>query len=251
MARAVNRENVMQIQGTTALVTGANRGIGRALALALVRAGASKVYAAARDVARLAPLVAEGDGRIIPLALDVTSPTQIADAARAASDVTLLFNNAGVWDSGSFLDSAAQAIERDLAVNYLGTLAVARAFAPTLIARPGAALINVLSVVSLATMPALGGYSASKAAAWAMTQGLRAELTPRGVAVFAVFPGPVDTDMTRNVPMDKTSPSEVATAILDGVVRDTLDIYPDPMSKQVHATWAHDPSGLVQQFAAM
>jgi NAD(P)-dependent dehydrogenase (short-subunit alcohol dehydrogenase family) len=238
----------MDIQNRIALVTGANRGIGRALTEALLRGGAERVYAGARDVAQLAPLAAAHGGRLIPLALDVTDRRQVAAAAERAGDVDLLVNNAGVLASGSLLASSEQQLEQDMSVNYLGTLWMARNFVPALAAKQGA-LVNLLTVVSLAPMPALGGYSASKAAAWSMTAALRAELAPRGVRVFAVFPGPIDTDMTRGIDLPKTSATDAAAAIVAGLQREELDIYPDPMSQSTRLTWQADPRELLRQFA--
>lgn len=241
----------MQIQTSIALVTGANRGMGRALTLALVDAGAAKVYASARDPQQLTELVRTGEGKIIPLQLDVTDSAQIAQAAALAGDVNLLLNNAGVWASGSVLDSSAEQLERDLATNYLGTLNVIRAFVPVLErTRPGA-IANILSVVSLAAMPALGGYSASKAAASSMTQALRAELQGRNIQVHGIYPGPIDTDMVRHVDLPKSSPITTARAILAGIEQDQLDIFPDPMSQGAHETWSKDPHALTRQFASM
>lgn len=241
----------MQIEQATALVTGANRGIGRALALALVRAGARKVYAAARDLKQLGPVAEEGGSAIVPLQLDVTDEAQIARAAERASDISLLFNNAGVWVSGSVLSSSRAQLELELATNYIGTLNVTRAFVPVLERTRPSGIVNVLSVVSLAAMPALGGYSASKAAENSMSQALRAELAPRGIEVFGVFPGPIDTDMTRAVDMPKTSPGVTAAAIVAGVAAGQLDIFPDPMSQTVRDAWSKDPNALTRQFASM
>ena len=240
----------MELTNTVALVTGANRGIGRALTLALIEAGAAKVYAGARDPRLLEPLLPHGSGRIVPLQLDVTKPEQVARAAERAGDTKLLFNNAGVLSSGSFLQSSREQLEADLAINYFGTLEVTRAFVPVLERASGGAIVNVLTVVSLAAMPALGGYAASKAATWSMTQAFRGELAPRGIPVFAVFPGPIDTDMSRDIPLDKTSPEATARAIVAGVARDQLDIFPDPMSQAVGQTWATDPNELGRQFAS-
>ena len=241
----------MQIKDSIALVTGANRGIGRALTQALIQAGAAKVYASARDPQQLQSLVAEGQGKVVALQLDVTEPAQIERAAASASDVTLLFNNAGVWASGSVLSSDRAELERDLAINYFGALAVTRAFLPALERARKAAVVNILSVVSLAAMPAMGGYSASKAAASSMTQALRGEPAARSIDVHAVFPGPIDTDMTREVEMPKTSPTVTARAIVAAVEAGQLDIFPDPMSQGVHETWSKNPAEVVRQFSGM
>jgi NAD(P)-dependent dehydrogenase (short-subunit alcohol dehydrogenase family) len=237
----------MKIADTVALVTGANRGLGRALVADLLVRGARRVYAAARD-----PRAILEDRRVVPLQLDTTDPAQVQAAAAAAPDVRLLVNNAGVLASTSVLDSARESLQRDLDVNYHGTLNVVRAFLPTLSAPAAsgdAAIVNVLSVVSMASMLGLGGYSASKAAAWSLTQALRAELRARGVRVHAAFPGPIDTDMTHGMELVKTSPADVARAILDGVEAGHDDIAPDPMSADVLATFLRDPRELERQFA--
>jgi NAD(P)-dependent dehydrogenase (short-subunit alcohol dehydrogenase family) len=228
---------------TIALVTGSNRGLGRALVEELHARGAAKIYAASRT----------GDGvptlaRVVPLALDVTDRASVRAAAAAARDVTLLVNNAGTLASYSVLGADRDGFARDLAVNYYSVLDVVRAFEPNL-AR-GAAIANVLSVVSLASMPGLGGYSASKAAAWSLTQSLRGELRAKGIRVHAVFPGPIDTDMIRALDMVKASPAEVARATLDGIAAGADDIAPDAMSRGVLATFAGDPRAVERQFAS-
>ncbi len=242
-------ENPTKLENTIAFVSGANRGIGLALVHVLLQGKTKKVYAAARDVSSLQRL-ASAHPSLVPVQLDITNPAQVATAAKHATDVTLLFNNAGVLSSGSLLDTPLDAIEKDLNTNALGTLAMSRAFAPALVAN-GGAMVNTLTVVSLASMPALGGYSASKAASSSMTQGLRGELGKKGVRVFAVFPGPIDTDMSKDITLPKTSAADTAKAIVDGVLAGTLDIFPDPMSKQIGATFASSPGEVAKMFAAM
>lgn len=242
----------MKIHDSIALVTGANRGLGRALVASLLERGARRVHAAVRDLAAAEDVRALDPERVRPLVLDVTDPAQISAAALAASEVDLLVNNAGSLASYAVLGAAEEAVRRDFEVNFWGVLALARAFEPVLAraaAAGGAAIVNVLSVASLASMPALGGYSASKAAAWSLTQSLRGELAPRGIQVYAAFPGPIDTDMIRTFDMPKTSAAGVARGILAGVEAGTLDIAPDPMSTGVLATWKKDPDAVAQQFA--
>ena len=248
----------MQIRDSVALVTGANRGIGRALVDALLAADARRVYAAARDVRTLASLAAANPTRVVPLAVDVTDARQVEAAAECAPDVTLLVNNAGALAMGGVLDAPLELVARDVDTNYYGVLRMARAFAPALVANAagtpdgrGAAVVNLLTVVALASMPGLSAYNASKAAAWSITQSLRAALGPRGVEVFGVFPGAVDTDMIRDFDMPKTGAAEVARAVLAGVEAGTEDIFPDPMSRQLYAAWAQDHKAVERQFAAM
>jgi short-subunit dehydrogenase len=240
----------MQITQSVALVTGANRGIGRALVEALVAGGATKVYAAGRDRTALDALAASAPGRIVPLTLDVTDADAVARLGSIATDVNLLINNAGVLDFGSPLDMPIAAIERNFAVNFYGPIRTTRALAPVIAGNGGGAVVNIASIVSLASMPSLSGYAASKAALWSFGQALRAELAAKVIAFHSVFPGPVDTDMAAEIPMQKTSPAEVARAILAGVVEGREDIFPDPMSASVGAAWAQDHKAVEKQFAA-
>lgn len=240
----------MNIEGSVALVTGANRGIGRALTKALLTRGVRRVYAAARNLESLAAVVEEGGQRVIGLELDVTKPAHIAAVAARASDVSLLFNNAGVIGSQHLLTSKKSALEVDFATNFYGMLDVTKAMLPA-IEKSRGGIVNLLTLLSYASMPALGGYSAAKAAALSLTQALRAELRPRNVAVFGVFPGAVDTDMIRGFEMPKASPDAVASAILDGVLAGDEDIYPDPMSRDLIAKYRAEPKSLERVFGSM
>lgn len=236
----------MKIQNANAFVTGANRGIGRAVVEALLAAGAGKVYAAARNTGQLA----FSDPRVVPIALDVTDATAVKAAAAAAPDVDLLINNAGVLHYTSQAEGDIDDIRRDFEVNYFGVIAVTRAFLPSLKKARGA-IVNLNSVVSFGSMPGIGGYSASKAASHSLTLGLRGELAAHGVTVHGVYPGPIDTDMAKDIPMDKASPEEVATAILAGIEAGTTHIAPDPMARSVVDTWISAPKAIEEQFAAM
>jgi NAD(P)-dependent dehydrogenase (short-subunit alcohol dehydrogenase family) len=240
----------MEIRGITALVTGANRGIGLSLVGALLERGAAKVYATGRRAADLEGAAALDKARVVPLQLDVTNGAERFRAAQAATDVAVLFNNAGVLDLGSVLDVSSTAVAREFEVNCFGLLHVTRAFAPTLVAHKGA-VVNMLTLVALASMPALGAYNASKAAAWSLTQSLRADFAKRDVRVFGVFPGAVDTDMIKAIDMLKTPPQAIAAAILDGLQAGTEDIFPDPMSQALYAQWVMDHKGVERQFASM
>jgi len=237
----------MKIQGSIALVTGANRGLGRALVAALLEAGAAKVYAAARDARK----IAAQDPRVVPLTLDTTSPEQIAAAAARAGDVTLLVNNAGVSTSAHVLTTSPAAMDADFRVNVHGTLAVIKAFLPALERAPGGAtIVNVLSLSSLASVPMFGGYSASKAAAYSITQALRPALKPRRIDVLAALPGPIDTDMVKDVQLPKASPADVARALLAGVEKGDEEIYPDPMAAEMGALWNRSPKDYERAFAS-
>ena len=241
----------MNFTNKTALVTGANRGIGLALVAALIKAGARKVYAGTRNADQLAAAVALDPARVFPLRLDIADRSQVDAAATAAGDVEILINNAGVLDFGDALTVPVAAIERNFAVNVFGTLAMARAFAPIIEKNGGGAITNLLSVVSLASIPGLAGYNASKAALWSLTQSLRGTLAPRGISVHGVFPGPVDTDMASEITMPKTSPAEVAQAVLEGMASGAEDIFPDPMAREVYAGWSKDHKAVERQFAAL
>jgi NAD(P)-dependent dehydrogenase (short-subunit alcohol dehydrogenase family) len=239
----------MQIKGTVALVTGANRGIGAALVRALLDRGASKVYATARRREDLGSLDG-ADRRITPVRLDVTDASQLAELRDRVKDVNILFNNAGVLSVGSVLDASPEAFSQTFDVNFFGPLNTTRALAPTLAQHDGA-VVNILTVAALASIPGLGVYNASKAAAWSLTQSLRADLAKQGVKVFSVFPGPVDTDMARGFDMAKTPPALVAEEVLNGVEAGDEDIFPDPMSRQLYVQWTTDHKAIERQFAAM
>lgn len=238
-----------RIAGTVAFVSGANRGIGRALVEALLARGAARVYAGARDPRSLAALAESHGERVVPLPLDVTDPASVDAAAAAAPDVTLLVNNAGIALMGDLLDGAAEeALQQQLEVNLYGALRLTRAFAPALGAR-GGAVVNLASVASLVNFPLLPTYSISKAATHSLTQALRAALAPRGVHVAGVYPGPIDTDMARAIPVEKTSPEAAAHAILDGLEAGEADVFPDGMSRQFGSAFYADARALERQLA--
>ncbi len=240
----------MNLQGTTALVTGANRGIGRALVAALLERGARRVYAAARKTDALKAVVDLDPSRVVALSLDVSDRAAIGALPQRVPDLKLLINNAGVLDFGSALDVPLEAVERNLAVNFYGPLLTTRALAPVIETNGGGAVVNLLTIVARASMPALAGYPASNAASWALTQSLRASLAGKGISVHAVFPGPVDTEMAAAIPLQKTSAADVAKAILDGVEAGRDDIFPDPMSASVYEAWKKDHKAVERQFAA-
>ena len=225
----------MQLNGTVALVTGANRGIGAALTQALLAAGAAKVYAAARTP----DLIDNTD--VTPVRIDVTSSTDIAAAADACRDVTLLINNAGIGSAMSALSARAEDGGRDIFnTNVFGVLGVTRAFAPIIEANGGGTIVNILSVASWRSSPVLAVYCASKAAAWSLTSSLRLELAPRAIHVIGVHCGFVDTDLTAGIPGDKLSPGDVARATLAAIAADHDEVLVDEVSREVRARLA-DP----------
>ena len=239
----------MKIENSVALVTGANRGIGRALVDALLERGAKRVYAAARDRSTLDGLVGS-DARVRAIRLDVRNRADAQEAAKIAADVSLLVNNAGVLALGGPADVSLDQVRDSMETNYFGTLNVITAFIPALERQHGA-IVNMLTLVALASMPGLSAYNASKAAGLSLTQSFRGDLAKRGIAVHGVFPGAVDTDMIRSFTMPKTPSIDVARAILDGVEAGVEDIFPAPMSKQVYAAWRQDHKAVEKQFASM
>jgi len=218
----------MKLKDKTIVVTGANRGIGQALVEEALRRAARRVYAGTRQ-----PL-AHLDGRVTPLTLDVTNAAQIEGAVERVESLDILINNAGLALYDDLSNRAA--LERHLAVNLFGTYGVTQAFLP-LLTRSRGAIVNVLSVTALAALPLIPAYSISKAAAFSLSQSLRALLAGRGVRVHAVLTGPVDTDMSRDLDIPKASPESVARAIFDGVEKEEEDIFPDPMSESMAQSW--------------
>jgi len=216
------------LEGKTVLVTGANRGLGHALAGEALSRGATRIYAAARRPLTLT------DARVTPVRLDVTDADHIRALADRVESLDVLINNAGV----SLIDdlSGRAAIEQHLAVNLFGTYAVTQALLP-LLTRSRGAVVNVLSLAALATVPVTPAYAISKAAAFSMSQSLRALLAGQGVSVHIALPGPIDTDMIRDWDIPKTAPVDVARAILDGLESGEEEIFPDPMSAAVAPCW--------------
>jgi NAD(P)-dependent dehydrogenase (short-subunit alcohol dehydrogenase family) len=218
----------MKIRNSVALVTGANRGLGEALVKALLAAGASKVYAAARD---LSSITLTGVERI---QLDVTRPEEVAAAANACPDVTLLINNAGISRSSPLLSAASAAAARaELETNFFGPLAMSQAFAPVLAANGGGAIVNVLSALSWINLSGAATYSASKSAAWSLTNGLRNELRAQGTQVVGLHVGFMDTDMARSVTAPKASPAEVARQTLEALEAGLEEVLADDVTRRV------------------
>jgi NAD(P)-dependent dehydrogenase (short-subunit alcohol dehydrogenase family) len=212
-----------------ALVTGANRGLGKQFASQLVARGA-KVYAAARR-----PETIDVPG-VVPVQLDITDPESVARAANLAGDVNVLINNAGVSTGAQLLTGPTDDVRLEMETHYFGTLSVTRAFTPIIEANGGGAILNVLSVLSWAHVPAFGAYSAAKAASWAMTDAIRQELAPRGIHVGALHVGFMDTDMAAFVPEDqKVDPSAVAKQALDGLFAGEPEVLADDLSRTVKA----------------
>ncbi len=226
----------MKIKDSVALVTGANRGLGKSLVDALRQAGARKIYAGARNTAGMII----GDA-IRPTILDITNAAQVEAAAAQCGDVDILINNAGVARFTPAL--AAPTVENartEMETNYFGTLAMCRAFAPVLRQNGGGVIVNILSVVSFFNAPMQGTYCASKAASWSLTKAVRFELRTQGTKVIAVYPGYIDTDMTVNSAGPKSSPAEIASRVLDGIENDIEDVLADDRARSVFAELRKD-----------
>jgi NAD(P)-dependent dehydrogenase (short-subunit alcohol dehydrogenase family) len=229
------------LAGRTVLVTGANRGIGKALVEEALRRGAQRVYAGTRR-----PLT-HPDARVTALALDITDDEQVREVARTVGELDVLVNNAGLSAADDLDDRAV--LERHLAVNLFGTRAVTLALLPHL-ARSRGTVVNVLSVAAVAALPVLPAYSISKAAALSFTQSLRATVAAQGVGVHAVLAGPVDTDMSRDLDVPKAAPAAVARAIFDGVARGDEEIFPDPLAAALEPGWESGPIKVLERMNA-
>ena len=238
----------MKIQGSSALVTGANRGLGARLVQELLAAGAAKVYATARDPQSI-PASTLTDRRVRHLSLDITNPDSVAAAAADAPDLTILVNNAGVLAFGGVLDGDLNDFDRDLRTNYLGTLSITRAFIPILERNRPAAIVNILTLIALAPAGPMAGYSASKAAAHSMTQALRAELRGRDIHVLGAYPGGIDTDMLAGVDVPKADPGLVAGRIIAALESNETTNFPDDTSAGAGSTYLTDPLKLEELLA--
>jgi NAD(P)-dependent dehydrogenase (short-subunit alcohol dehydrogenase family) len=227
----------MKIEGSIALVTGANRGLGSAFARGLLAAGAAKVYAAARDPGS----VALPD--VVPVRLDVTRAEHVAALARELTDVTLLVNNAGIGEFGSLLaPGAIDALQRQFDTNAVGPLRLVQAFAPVLARNGGGAVVNVLSVLSWLTLAgASGGYSASKAAGWALSNALRQELKAQGTELLAVHAAFIDTDMARGAAGPKIAPDDVVRQAIAALQAGEPELLADVTTRNVHAGLVAEP----------
>ena len=226
----------MKLQDSVALVTGANRGLGLAFTQALLAAGVRKVYAAARDPASIK------QAGVQAVKLDVTSAAEVEALAKKLSDVTLLVNNAGIALGSSFLaPGAIEAQRAELDTNFFGPLLLARAFAPVLAKNGGGAIVNVLSALSWVTFPSNSTYSATKSAAWSLTNGLRNELAGQGTQLLGLHVGYMDTDMVRHIEAPKSKPEDVVRQTLEALEAGKSEILADEPSRQIKKNLSAEP----------
>jgi NAD(P)-dependent dehydrogenase (short-subunit alcohol dehydrogenase family) len=228
----------MQIQGSIALVTGANRGLGRHFAQQLLERGAAKVYAGSR---RIESVDLPG---VEAVQLDITDPASVAAAARTTADATILINNAGIATFANLVEGDEDAIRREMETNFFGTLNMVRAFAPVLGANGGGAVLNILSVLSWRSFGVGNAYAAAKAASWSLTNGARLELAGQGTQVLGLHVGGIDTDMLAAVEAEKADPADIARAGLDGIEAGALEVLADRNAVELKAILNTDPSTL-------
>jgi NAD(P)-dependent dehydrogenase (short-subunit alcohol dehydrogenase family) len=238
----------MDFKNQTILITGSNRGIGKALVEASLKVGAKKIYAAARDVSSVPDF---NDDRVEVIELDITNANHIAKAVELAGDINVLLNNAGVADFNSMLEGPMDRVQRDMDVNYFATLAMMRAFIPVLARNDFSAIVNIASIAAFVNFPMLGGYSASKAALFSATQAARIELASKNISVHSVNPGPIDTDMAAGMEMDKATPEDTAKNIVESLKDGVPDIFPDAQGAGMFELWKDDYRKLEAAVAEM
>jgi len=240
---------VFDVRGKVALVTGANRGIGKAIVETLLDRGAAKVYAAVRDASSATPLVEAHGEKVVPVRIDLNEPATITEAAAAAGDVQLVVNNAGILKTASALDpKAIEALQAEIEVNVYGLIRMAQAFAPVLKESGGGAFVQLNSIASLKCFPDFTTYCASKAAAYLVTQGLKDLLAEQGTAVLSVHPGPIDTDMAHAAGMGDMadSPEKVAVGMVDALSAGKFHLFPDTMAEQIGSAYASFAENVVE-----
>jgi NAD(P)-dependent dehydrogenase (short-subunit alcohol dehydrogenase family) len=240
----------MEITGRRVLITGANRGLGRALALACLRAGAAEVIAATREPQdlRLTDDV-KLQARVTPARIDVTSDEEVEAAARQSGPVDILINNAGIAVFGGVFKAPPEEIRREVEINYLGVVRMVRAFAPAMAERGDGLIVNIASQLGKVSLPALGTYCATKAALLALSQAMRGDLAPRGVRVISVLPCTIDTDMSRGYDIPKISPEVAASEILEAIRSEARETMIGDEARQLMSSLAADPAAVEQAFS--
>lgn len=242
----------MQVQGAIALVTGANGGIGQYYIQGLQAAGATRIYAGARNPDSLKDIAATDPDRIIPILLDITDEASVKAASETYSDVNLLINNAGVgFNQRLVADINFDKVRSEIEVNYLGLLRMCLAFAPVLKANGGGAIVNMLTILAKVNFPLNASYCASKAAALLATQGIRAELASQKTLVVGVMPGTVDTKMSKDFPPPKVAPEEVVCAALQAVIDEVEDVYPGEQAQEMQVQLLQDPKAVEKWMAGI
>lgn len=239
------------VKGKTALVTGANRGIGKAYVETLVERGAQKVYAAARDASSFKSLSEINNDIVEPVLLDVTNEKHITEVSNKIPELDLLINNAGIVNGCFFsAENAAEIARIEMETNYFGPLNIIHAFLQKLKQSKGA-IVNISSIAGISNFPSIGPYSATKAAIHSLTQGLRTELQGDGILVAGVYPGPIDTRMAEDFEMEKAPPSQVAERTLSAISEGEVSIFPDDFSTQMYSAFLNSPTDLEKAFAEM
>lgn len=238
----------MKIENRVVFVSGANRGIGQAIVEELLKNGVKKVYAGTKKPSSLPQW---NDNRVVPIELDITNEKMVQAAADKANDVDLLINNAGVASFSSILDGPIENVHKDMNTNFFGSLRMVRTFVPVLEKAGTAAIVNIVTIGAFGSFPIVGGYCASKAALFSMSQATRIELAPKGISVHTVNPGPIDTRMAEEFNSEKTSPEVTAQNIVAGLKADEGDIFPDPGSQYMFEVWKNDYRELEKMIGQM
>lgn len=236
--------------GKVALVSGSNRGIGKAIAIELLEQGVSKLYAGARNVETLNELTEKYGERVVPIQLDVTNADSVKKATSTIEDLDILVNNAGIFSvARAFGEDTEQSLVDNLEVNVYGVIKLSNALISLLKKDSETAIVNVSSLAALGSMPMGATYSMSKAALHSLTQAMRGDVLEHNISVIGVYPGPIDTDMTAGLDFEKESPTNTAKSIVNGIINGTEDIYPDGMSEQLGNVYTANPKAVEKQLA--